>query len=218
MALSRSTEDYIKAIYRLEQERSPVATSALARLLRVGDGSVSSMIKKLSRERLVRHEPYRGVSLTPAGYRLALDMVRRHRLWEMFLVRYLGYEWDAIHDEAERLEHATSDELLRRLDALLGHPAADPHGDPIPDRHGALRGVSRENLSACSAGQTVRIVRISDGNRDLLTHAREEGLLLRRILTVRKKLPVDGSILVKMGRREIFLSKIVADAIFVEPA
>jgi DtxR family Mn-dependent transcriptional regulator len=216
MAKTQSTEDYIKAIYRLQQEHSPVATSALARLLRVGDGSATGMIKKLSAKQLIHYEPYRGVSLTASGRKLALGMVRRHRLWEMFLVKYLGYRWDEIHDEAERLEHATSDDLLRRLDTLLGYPAADPHGDPIPDENGTLRGAAAQSLSVFGIGDEVRIVRVSDRDPDLLAYARDQGLLLKRKLTIRKKLQIDGSMLVRVGGTDIFLSRVFTDAIFVE--
>src|SRR5262245_8863176 len=136
---NQSTEDYIKSIYRLQTGKKTVLTSVLAKHLKIGDGSVTDMIKRLSEKKLIHYEPYQGVTLTEAGKRLALKMVRRHRLWEMFLVRYLGYSWHEIHDEAERLEHVTSDVLESRLDKVLGYPKVDPHGDPIPDVHGELR-------------------------------------------------------------------------------
>src|SRR6266404_2367693 len=119
---NQSTEDYIKSIYKLQQSGKDVTTSELARHLRIGDGSVTDMVKKLSAKKLIQYRPYRGVSLTESGARLALRMVRRHRLWEMFLVKFLGYRWDEIHDEAEQLEHVTSDGMEQRLDKALGYP------------------------------------------------------------------------------------------------
>jgi len=218
MAKNQSTEDYIKGIYQLQRMEATVTTSALARLLGIGDGSVTGMIKKLSVRKLVRHEPYRGISLTDAGMRLALDMVRRHRLWEMFLVRYLGYRWDEIHDEAERLEHATSDELTRRLDKLLDYPVVDPHGDPIPDPSGTLRTTDSQALSSFDCDQVLRIVRVSDRHPDILHHAREVGLILNRKLIIRKKMKYDGSLLVKIGNKQRYISSRMADAIFAERA
>ncbi len=216
MAKDQSTEDYIKGIYQLQRQGERVTTSALAHLLGIGDGSVSGMVKKLSVKRLVRHEPYRGVSLTESGMKLALNMVRRHRLWEMFLVKYLGYRWDEIHDEAERLEHATSDELTARLDKLLGYPVVDPHGDPIPDSRGALRKPDSTSLSASECDRTLRVVRVSDRHPDILHHAAEVGLIPKRTLVIMKKMEFDGSLLVRVGRKQRFISQRMAEAIFVE--
>jgi DtxR family Mn-dependent transcriptional regulator len=216
MAKNQSTEDYIKGIYQLQRLGSPVTTSALARLLGLGDGSVTGMIKKLSSNKLVRYEPYKGVSLTETGTKLALNMVRRHRLWEMFLVKYLGYKWDEIHDEAERLEHSTSDELTRRLDKLLGHPPVDPHGDPIPDVRGTLRSSDSTALSSFECDEVLRVVRVSDRHPDILHHATEVGLVLNRKLVIKKKMKFDGSLLLKIGSKNRFISQRMADAIFVE--
>ncbi len=214
MAKNQSTEDYIKCIYQLQRLQPSVSTSALARLLGIGDGSVTGMIKKLSSRKLVLYTPYRGVSLTDAGMRLALDIVRRHRLWEMFLVKYLGYRWDEIHDEAERLEHATSAELTYRLDKLLGYPAVDPHGDPIPDRSGILRMKDSRSLSSFDCNLPLRIVRVSD-KPDVLHHAKELGLMLNRKVTIKKKIKFDGSLLVQIGNKQLYVSSRMAEAIFV---
>lgn len=216
MAKNQPTEDYIKGIYQLQRLHPTVTTSALARLLGIGDGSVTGMIKKLSSRKLILYKPYRGVSLTDAGMRLALDIVRRHRLWEMFLVKYLGFRWDEIHDEAERLEHATSPELTRRLDKLLGHPAVDPHGDPIPDHSGVLHTIDSYALSSFECNLPLRIVRVSDRHPDILHHAKEVGLILHRKLIIVKKIKFDGSLLVRIGNRQQYVSSRMADAIFVE--
>ena len=148
-APNRSTEDYIKGIYHLQVDRDNVPTSVLAKHLRIADGSVTDMLKKLSGKNLINYEPYRGVNLTPAGRKLALTLLRRHRLWEMFLVEFLSYTWDEVHDEAEKFEHVISEELERRLDKVLGYPKVDPHGDPIPTEEGNLHVQSTAALGDC---------------------------------------------------------------------
>jgi DtxR family Mn-dependent transcriptional regulator len=135
---SVSVEDYLLTIYRLQAERSPVSTTALAGQLGVAPPSVTGMARKLDRDGLVSYEPYRGVVLTAAGEKVALHLLRRHRLWELFLTRVLGLPRDEVHAEAHRLEHATSERVTDRLAAFLGEPEADPHGQPIPTRNGTL--------------------------------------------------------------------------------
>ena len=213
---NQSTEDYIKSIYRLQKEGKSVTTSELARHLQIGDGSVTDMLKKLSIRKLISYEPYRGVALTGAGRTLALKIVRRHRLWEMFLVKYLGYPWDAIHDEAERLEHVTSDELERRLDITLGFPKVDPHGDPIPNSSGEIEDDKCTALSHFSPGDSVRVVRVSDDDPAVLKHVAGIGLALNHSLVVTKKMEFDGSMSVKVGTEEHFVSSKLAEHIFVQ--
>lgn len=213
-----STEDYIKVIYKLESRGERATTSALAAQLGVADASITDMIKKLSEKGLVRYERYQGVHLTARGRRMALGILRRHRLWEMFLTQFLGYSWDKVHDEAERLEHVTSDELEHRIDEALGFPTVDPHGHPIPTKDGELAGTDDASLSACSVGDVVRISRVDDDNSELLHHAAALGLALNSKLTVKEKKTFDGSMLVKVGAKQHFISKQVADAIFVERA
>ena len=134
--LTRSVEDYLKTIYRLSLDGQPAATSEIARVLELAPPSVSGMIRRLSEQGLLAHVPYRGVELTAEGRRAALRMVRRHLLIEAYLVARLGYTWDTVHEEAERLEHAVSDALIERMAVALGNPKFDPHGDPIPDDQG----------------------------------------------------------------------------------
>jgi DtxR family Mn-dependent transcriptional regulator len=215
---NRSTEDYIKAAYALETAGGLVTTSAVAARLHIANGSVSAMLKKLSREGLLHYKPYRGVTLTAAGRRMALKIVRRHRLWEVFLAERLGFPWDAVHDEAERLEHVTSDELERKLDESLGYPSADPHGDPIPSAAGFVRRRASRTLAACSQGERVRIVRVSDGAPSLLRHAAKLGLALDARITVKQLMNFDGSMVVKVGPHDRFISRQVAEAIFVKTA
>lgn len=211
----KTTEDYVKHIYMLSQGGGRVTTSALASSLQVADPSITDMLKKLSDRGYVRYEPYRGVNLTDEGRRLAMKTVRRHRLWEMFLVTHLGYTWDQVHDEAERLEHVMSDLLEAKLDALLGFPAVDPHGDPIPTAGGDLRALQDEALHACSEGDTVRVLRVSDRNPHILKHAARIGLALDTEMNILETRGFDGSLVVAIAGRREYLSRAVAAAIFV---
>lgn len=213
-----STEDYIKAIYKLEARGERATTRALAEQLGVADASITDMLKKLSEKSLVRYERYQGVRLTAKGRKMALGILRRHRLWEMFLTQYLGYSWDRVHDEAERLEHVTSEELEHRLDEALGFPTVDPHGHPIPTRDGVLVGKDDTALSECRVGDVVRVSRVEDDDAEILQHASQIGLALNSKIIVKDKKSFDGSMVVKVGTKHRFISKQVADAIFVEPA
>ena len=168
--LTRSVEDYLKAIYRLAPGGGTASTSEIANALELSPASVSGMIKRLSEQRLLEHAPYRGVQLTAEGLRLALRIVRRHRLLETYLVAFLGYSWDAVHDEAERLEHAVSDGLIERMAAALGNPGFDPHGDPIPDADGSVAEPACTPLSEIHAGETVEIRRVRAEDGDLLRY------------------------------------------------
>ncbi|MBI5214583.1 MAG: metal-dependent transcriptional regulator [Ignavibacteriae bacterium] len=211
-----STEDYIKSIYRLEREDETVLTTSLAKHLGVGAGSVTDMIKKLSDRQLLHYEPYQGVKLTEDGKRLALKMVRRHRLWEMFLVTFLNYTWDEVHDEAERLEHVTSDELENRLDKALGFPKVDPHGDPIPTADGELTEISYTILSNCNVDDEGVIVRVSDDSPEVLQLLSKLGLRLNTKILVAQKVRFDGSVIIKLKNREIPLSPVMARSIFIQ--
>ena len=214
--INRSTEDYLKGIYALEEQGQTVATSALAKHLKIGDGSVTDMVKKLSERSLINYAPYQGVTLTESGRRLALKMVRRHRLWEMFLVKFLGYSWDEIHEEAELLEHVTSDDLEERLDRALGYPQVDPHGSPIPTASGELVDVACRNLSECGIGEGGAIVRVRDESHEILKLLTKFGLELNTKITVVEKLEFDGSVVIGFDGKEIPLSEKVAAAIFVQ--
>jgi DtxR family Mn-dependent transcriptional regulator len=213
---NRTTEDYIKNIYKLHRHGAKVTTSALAASLQLSDPSITDMLKRLSEKGLVRYEPYQGVELTREGKRMALKIVRRHRLWEMFLVQFLGFSWDRVHDEAERLEHETSDAVEQALDRVLGFPSADPHGDPIPSVDGDLLRTEYTALTEFDEGDTVRVSRISDADPEILQHATRLGLGLNTQMTVKEKMAFDGSFVVKVGTRNKFLSNQVAKAIFVD--
>jgi DtxR family Mn-dependent transcriptional regulator len=213
-----TTEDYIKAIYKLELQGGRVTTSSLALQLQLSDASITDMIKKLSDKGLVHYERYQGVGLAAKGKRMALKIVRRHRLWEMYLVKFLGFSWDQVHEEAERLEHVTSDEMEERLDRALGFPLVDPHGDPIPAVDGALVQTDYIALTEYASGDVVRVLRVSDDNPQILQHATRLGVGLKKKLTVMQKREFDGSMVVKVGGKGQFISKEVAGAIYVELA
>jgi DtxR family Mn-dependent transcriptional regulator len=216
--LNRSTEDYLKTICRLQEDGGRASTTSLARHLGLAGASVTDMLKRLSAEGLVHYEPYRGVELTPEGRRLALRTLRRHRLWEMFLVRYLGFSWDQIHDEAEHLEHATSDLLEKRLDLALGSPTVDPHGDPIPSANGMLRQTKQVTLADSAPGSAVVVTRVRDSSTEILKYVTLLGIVLNRRILVKEVVSFDGSLRVQIGARERFVSEKLARSIFVQPA
>src|SRR5215211_845729 len=169
-SLTRSVEDYLKAIYQLSPEGRAASTSEIAHLLALSAPSVTGMVKRLSEQGLLEHVPYRGVQLTPEGRRAALRMVRRHRLIEAYLVAFLGYSWDTVHEEAERLEHAVSDTMAERMAAALGHPSVDPHGDPIPDADGSIHELACTPLSDIPVGETVEIRRVAESAPERLRY------------------------------------------------
>ena len=170
-ALSTSAQNYLKAVWALQEwEPAPVPPSVLAQRLGLRPSTVSEGIRKLADQGLLEHTPYGSVTLTDEGRTHAVQMVRRHRLIETFLVRALGYGWDQVHDEAEHLEHAVSDFLIDRIDAYLGHPTRDPHGDPIPDMTGAIVVPNAVPLHGLPPGTRVRVERISDDDPELLQY------------------------------------------------
>ena len=182
--LTAAVQDYAKAIYTLESRHGAASTNELAALLEVRPASVSGMLRKLSDLGLVEHERYRGVRLTERGRHVALEVIRHHRLVELFLVESLGMTWDEVHDEAEVLEHAVSDRMLARIDAKLGHPTRDPHGDPIPAADGHVPTPNARQLSICRDGDTGVVARISDADPEMLRYFDSVGITLDSRLLV----------------------------------
>lgn len=174
--LTRSTEDYLKAIYELEKATGAAQTSAIAEALAVAPPSVSGMVKRLSESGLLDHVPYRGVQLTAAGKQAALRMVRRHRIVETYLTQKLGYDWDSVHEEAERLEHAVSDELVERMAMALGNPRYDPHGAPIPTVAGQIEQPENLPMSEVPVGKIAELRMVSDKNSERLRYIASLGL------------------------------------------
>jgi DtxR family Mn-dependent transcriptional regulator len=213
---SENVENYLKNIYTIQANGDKVTTSSLSGKLQISAASVSEMIKKLADEGSIIYAPYKGVELTEAGRRRAIHIIRRHRLWELFLVEILKYEWDEIHEEAERLEHITSEKLERRLDAALGHPHTDPHGDVIPTSRGVINHLRSSSLADMKAGSTVTVSRVSDENPEILKYASRLGIKLHTKLEVKEKMEFDGSLRVKINGKEQFVSSKLARNIFVE--
>lgn len=216
---TRSEEDHIKAVFALLQDNDSAFTKDIAERLRTKASSVTDMLKKLAEKKLVKHEPYYGVRLTAKGEVLALQLVRKHRLWEAFLVNRLGFGWDEVHEVAEQLEHVASDMLIDKLDAYLGHPSFDPHGDPIPDKNGKMRTRKTKRLSTCAQGDTVRIAAVSETTDGLLRLLDSKGLRIGSVLHVQEVHAFDGSMDVKPKSGSAFsLSKDVSHHLQVESA
>jgi DtxR family Mn-dependent transcriptional regulator len=175
------------------------------------------MLQKLAeqRPRLVNYERHRGVSLTPAGVRIALEIIRHHRLIELYLAQSLGYQWDQVDAEAEQLEHVISEEFEDKISALLGDPALDPHGDPIPGKDGSVAPRSRMTLSEVKAGQSARVVRVRDDDPALLRYLGELGIVPDATVTVTERAPFDGPMYVSVGQQSHALGKSVTDKVFV---
>jgi DtxR family Mn-dependent transcriptional regulator len=214
---SSSVGDYLKAIWEVAGGGA-ASTKDVAERLSISSASVTGMFGRLQEMGLVRYERYRGASLTQHGLAEALRLVRRHRLIETFLMEHLGYSWQDVHAEAERLEHAVSDEFTERLAELLGHPGRDPHGDLIPTADGTLVPESSSPLSEAEAGQRVRIVKVNDESVSVLNYLGERGLIPGRILAVREVRALDGVVIVEdEGGEKHPLGESLARAIFVQP-
>jgi DtxR family Mn-dependent transcriptional regulator len=214
---SEAIEDYAKAIYSLaHQGDGTVATNALAERLGVTPASVSAMVKKLDERGLVRHVRYKGVALTPAGERVALEVMRHHRLLETYLAEHLGVPWDRVHQEAEALEHVLSEYLEGRIAAKLGHPTHDPHGDPIPSASLELPIEETSRLSDLEPGDAGKFVRVSDSDPAMLRYLDERGVTLGDALEVLERQPFDGPLTVRFGDQLHVLGGTLARAMRVE--
>ena len=215
--MTQAVEDYLKTIYKLHDRSDIVSTSDIARSLDVSAASVTNMVKRLAQLKLVEYESYRGVSLTETGEKVALEIIRHHRLLELYLREVMGYPWDKIHEEAEHLEHHISEEFEDKLDEMLGYPTHDPHGDPIPTRDGEIAEAITDPLSDMQAGQSVYIQRVSDEDPEMLIYLEEIGLLPGASIEIVEKAPFHGPITVRVGDGEQVLGYRVATNIFVKP-
>jgi DtxR family Mn-dependent transcriptional regulator len=217
MELSRSEADYLKAIYHLLRKEGGerVGTVVLAKWLGISAASVTSMVKKLAEAGYVTHSPYQGVALTERGEKAALEMLRHHRLLETFLSEHLGMPWHEVHAEADRLEHALSETLEDRLDAVLGYPTVDPHGAPIPAKDGTVSTLVTTTLWTALPGAIVRVAEVEDEDATLLTHFAELGLVPGARVEVLTKGPFGGPLHIRVAGREHALGEIVASAVLV---
>lgn len=195
--LTRSVEDYLKAIYRLTLKGEVASTTALAQHLGLAAPSVTGMCKRLAEQGYVRHEPYRGVTLTPHGRRAALRTLRHHRLLEAYLVAFLGYDWDDVHAEAERLEHAVSPELIERMAQALGNPSVDPHGDPIPAPDGTIVEVIYTPLTELAPGARAEVKRVDSNDAERLRYLASVGLKPGAVVRVTERQPFSGPVTVE---------------------
>jgi len=215
--LTRSVEDYLKTIYHLSQGGNPAGTSDIAHQLELSAPSVSGMIKRLAEQGLVAHSPYRGVELTTEGRRQALRMVRRHRVLESYLVARLGYDWDGVHEEAERLEHAVSDTLINRMAAALGDPRVDPHGEPIPTSDGRVDEVRLTPLADLEPGQTVLLQRVDAGDPERLRYLAGMDLKPGTRLTLVDRQPFRGPLTVRVNAQDHVLGHELAAVLLCAP-
>ena len=197
-SLTRSVEDYLKAIYQLSPEGRPASTSEIAHHLALSAPSVTGMVKRLSEHGLLEHVPYRGVQLTEEGRRAALRMVRRHRLIEAYLVEFLGYTWDTVHGEAEQLEHAVSDTMIERMSEALGNPSVDPHGDPIPAADGSIHELASTPLCDIPVGETVELRRVHESQAERLRYIASLGLTPGARVSVVDRQPYDDLVTVEV--------------------
>jgi DtxR family Mn-dependent transcriptional regulator len=217
--ISPSMEDYLKTIYTLSQDAESVSTSEIATHMGCAPASVTNMLQKLSSLQLAEYKPYKGVRLTEAGSKIALEVVRHHRLIELYLAEILGYSWDQVHDEADRLEHVISEELEAKMDEALGYPERDPHGDPIPTREGKLPYAPVSSIWEAPVGEEeLIVVRVSDRNPEVLRYLAEIGIYPRVKIRVTKKAPFNGPVSVGIGDVVHDLSQELATQIYVEPA
>lgn len=217
---SLTVENYVKAIALIaarDHGGAAVATGELAQALSVSPGTVTGMLKTLSEADLATYTPYEGARLTAAGQRLAMKVIRRHRLLELFLVRTLKMPWDEVHEEAEHMEHAASERLIDRIDAFLGNPAVDPHGDPIPTADGALAEPEGTPLAKLPRGQRFRVVRVVDQDPAFLRYLSECGLDLHASGLLSENRPEAGALVIQLGDRSVALGFEAAGKVLVSP-
>lgn len=214
---STSEENYIKAIYRLQRQDGTVTTNELAGELKTKPASVTDMMKKLKVKKLLHYQPYQGFRLTPEGSKVALGIIRRHRLWEYFLAEKLKFTWDEVHEVAEDLEHVSSKKLIDKLDEFLGFPRTDPHGDPIPDANGKIEIIKTICLTELPLNTTASVSNVKDQSNSLLELLEHKHISIGTRLEVKKKFAFDGSLEIKCGRQPAFtISSQLAENIFVK--
>lgn len=217
MKYTATEENYIKAIYHLtSDDEQTVSTNRIAAAIEATPASVTDMLKKLKLKKLITYERYKGVRLTKAGELMAKAIVRKHRLWEVFLVEKLGYTWDQIHDIAEQLEHIQSEDLINKLDVFLGYPKTDPHGDPIPDATGKLPVQKQILLSTLVKNNEGTVVGVKDSSPKFLQHLTDMGIKLGTVIKVADIAAFDGTVRLSLdGKKSVTVSQLVARNIFI---
>lgn len=218
MSRSQSVEDYLKAIYKLEGETvsdKGVSTSRLAEKMGVANASVTNMLKRLAEMKMVNYESYYGTRLTEAGQKIALEMIRHHRLLELYLKEILGYSWDEVHDEAEKLEHHISEQFEDKIAELLNHPTEDPHGDPIPSKDGKMPKIKLKPLHSVPRETSFIVRRVKNQNPELLRYLEKQGLIPGVKVEVLSKEPFDGPVQLKVENQTVTIANNIAEDIFV---
>lgn len=215
---TQAAEDYLKAIYKLQRRDRRAINSAVAEELKVTPASVTSMMKQLAHMRLVRYTPYQGVELTKGGEKIALEVVRHHRLLELYLAEFLGFPWDRVHEEADRLEHVLSPELEDRMDAALGRPTEDPHGDPIPTKEGSVDEPDHPSLADLAPPSAVVVRRVSDADPERLRYLAGLGLVPGAVVGVLAAEPFGGPLVVQIGDARHAIGRELASTIRVSRA
>ncbi len=215
--MTRSEENYLKAIHHLSGEGiALISTNSIAEQMETKPSSVTDMVKKLSEKKLVKYKPYQGVSLTKLGVKTALLIIRKHRLWEVFLVEKLNFSWDEVHEVAEQLEHIKSDKLIDGIDQLLEFPKYDPHGDPIPNKDGELVERNKKLLSSLSLGMKGTCIGVRDSSVKFLNFLDKHKIALGKEISVLDKEEFDGSITILIGGRKISISNQIATNLYVK--
>ena len=213
--ITKAVQDYLKIIFKLATNGKAVSTNAIAERLEISQASVTGMIKKLSDLKLVTHKPYYGVELTQTGRKIALEIIRHHRLLELYLAEALGYSWDRVHDEAEKLEHVISEEFEDKVAKILGNPTTDPHGAPIPSKDGEIEERILLPLTSAEAGQRVLVKQVSDSDPEMLRYLGKIGIFPEVKLHILEKAPFGGPLLVQVGEGKHHLGGTVTDNIMI---
>ena len=212
-----AVEDYVKTIYKLQTQTEAVSTSAIADRTGTTPAAVTKMLKHLAELNLVSYTPYYGVRLSPMGEKIALEVIRHHRLLELYLAQAMGYSWDQVDAEAEKLEHHISEEFEARIDALLGHPRTCPHGDPIPGPDGTLVEEHLQSLSECLPGARVQIARVKDTDAEVLRALSARLMHLQTVVAVLERDNIDGLLTVQIGDKQHILGPALAGSVFIQP-
>ena len=213
---SQSEEDYLKALYHLEMDFDAVSTNSIADYLDMKPSSVTDMLKKLAEKKFINYQKYKGTSLTKKGKLIALSIIRKHRLWETFLVEKLGFGWDQVHIIAEQLEHIKSEELIEKLDNFLGNPKYDPHGDPIPNKDGEIEKMNQKLLVELKANQKGIITGVKKGTTSLLNYLDKEKVKLGDSIKVIEILEFDGTYIVEINKRKLTFSEKICQNLLLE--
>ena len=213
-----SKEDYLSIIYKYQDTDGEIKPNIIAEKLQISAAAVTDMIKKLAKDKYILYERYKGIKLTVRGMDYARNMVRRHRIWEVFLMKVIGLPWDKVHDEAHRLEHSCSDDLVDRIEKILDYPEFDPHGDPIPSKEGKLPKIKKHlPLANLKEGESGTVIRVNDFDEHFLAYISGIGIGLNEIIRVKEKRGFDNSLLVLIKDKPWSISQKLAENIFVEP-